>query len=369
MLQNPTQSRAHVLLSQDTGGSFGSSRPAMPSSDEFLADFIAIRLNSCADEEDLINYPTARDVYECITRFLPNEQRMFNQAQSIAQSLNSVIDAVGRNFQTANEPEPSPREALRLAIAAFDRGLIVATDEEAQSNPSLVSRLKALLDNPAFVLAPLVGESATGEIDADAVREVERGAQQSFAKQMELLNASLHAKRVSAASEDISAFVDRVGENAYHEFRRAWAQELESEEDYERVGGLTRGDELARALWLQAQAEVVFESKYHESREEQRPLLIKTQAEAIEQRLRLKSCESLELGDSAHQLYSYLFGVAFEPAYDMFLRREALEHFVVAGVPKSDLHHLETLVANEDAPLCVRFTAEVTRRRLALRSS
>jgi hypothetical protein len=370
---HPTQNRfaARVALSQDSGGSFGSCSCELSSNESLLAELVAIRLNSCVDESELRHCPTGCDVGEFISRYIPTELRASGDFGAIAQKIDSVLEAVDHHCKDVNEPALTRRQALLIACAAFDQGLAAPTPEALAAGSTAIDQLKSLLASEAAIISQLSGQAENSEhVRRNLLREVFNARHVAASENIELsaANERLHARKIPATSEEIAKLVDAVGPDAYHQSRTFWG-EVDKEADYYlKIGRMACRNELTRELHFQAHAEVVFESKYQESMGAGfRGLLSPAHAAAVGLKLSLRACDLESLKNEQGLMPLYLRNLAPESSFDMFVRREALELLAFVGNASEDMHLLERIVEAEEAPLCVRFTAEVTRRKILAR--
>ncbi len=346
-----------VFPSPEAGGAFGSLNFSQEAGERLgvIAEIVAYRVGSCVDGREVDLYPSPNDVQEFLRRYIPDHQRTLSNLDELCSITNSAISAVQRNFQRWYMVQPTPNMALHVAVCAHDQGLLAKGHAPSPDEQSPTDRLKAVADQPLWLGCRVRLSGLKKEQDESAAK----------VKQMAWISKRLQESGITASAGEISDLVDHLGESVYREFTRLWAGEIVEQDEKHRVGVLSCAGRFARELSLAAQGEVILEQVYLDPKDRLAGVLPEAQVVAIERKLGLQqfSLAANKDVEGGSVLPLHLLVLATDGDQDMFVRREALDRLAQIDGDPRDLHHLEQIVASESTPLCVRFAAEVTRRR------
>jgi hypothetical protein len=356
MLNSKTgQERIFYSVDADRGFSTLNSPKETQDKLQILAELVTYRLGSCGEGKELDGYPSPNEIRDFIERYIPGERHTIFDVDAVCATAASVIAAVQRNYKAWYMVNPTPTDALRVAVYAFDQGLLQKAEPQAGQELSVAERLKAIADQQLWIGCRV-----------KHTRAAEQTGDSKLLKDMAWIAGRLQERVVAASATDIAQLVEQLGTGAYTDFKRLHGCEIEDRNEERRIGVLSSSGELARELSLQAQGEVIFEQNYNDPGDSLGRVFLRKQEIAVERKLGL---QKINLGgedqDTAEcsALRLHLLIVAGDAEQDLFVRRVALEKLAqVRGNPQ-DLHHLEQIVQDEHTPLCVRFAAEVARRK------
>jgi hypothetical protein len=344
------------LQSPEAGGAFGSSSLPTNVGDKFqvIAEIVAYRVGLCADSGEANSYPSPKDVHEFLERYIPEDQRSVSNLDTLCSITDSIISSVQRNYQTWYMVKPTAQAALRVAVHAFDQGLLAKGQSPAHDEQPAVVRLQALADQPLWLGCRVKMSRAPTHAE---------GSVQG--KNMAWISKRLRDVPTMVSSAEIETLVDHLGVGAYQEFRELWAGEIADLDEKQRVGVLSGAGRLARELSLEAQGEVILEQVFFDPEDRAAGVLSEAQVVAIERKLGLQDLSLAQAGrevEAEKALKLHLLMVAGDGEQDLFVRRVALEKLGELVGDDTEMYHVDQIVSSEYAPLCVRFAAEVLRR-------